>query len=222
MPVLATSIFTGLRQSECLGLRWADVDFAGGRIHVRGQLSNGRAFVEMGKTAAARREVVLMPGLARLLRQHRAASRFSQEHDYLFAATTGGPPSHRNVAGFETARDRAGLDGNDGRPRFRWHDMRHTFASILIAEGRDVNYVAAQLGHSKPSITLDVYGHLSIGSATPRRRGRRWRPATEASWKRWRSQTSPHRSPSRTETSSRCRLGHRREAAGTPCVLLPS
>ena len=155
-------MFTGLRQSEALGLRWADVDFDAGLIHVRGQLSHGREFVETGETAASRREVVLMPSLAKLMREHKAASRFSQEHDFVFAAATGRPPSHRNTSrrGFEVARDGAGLDGLDGRPRFRWHDMRHCFASILIGQGRDARYVAAQLGHAKASITLDTYAHL--------------------------------------------------------------
>ena len=53
----------------------------------------------------------------------------------------------------------AGLNG-DGRPKLRWHDMRHMFASLLIAEGLDPVYVSRQLGHAKPSITTDVYGHL--------------------------------------------------------------
>jgi len=55
--------------------------------------------------------------------------------------------------------DRAGLI-DDGKPRLRWHDLRHTFASVLIAQGSNVLFVSRQLGHSTPTVTLDTYGHL--------------------------------------------------------------
>jgi hypothetical protein len=54
---------------------------------------------------------------------------------------------------------RAGLDG-EGKPRVRVHDVRHCFASLLIASGASVTFVASQLGHSSPSVTLNVYAHL--------------------------------------------------------------
>jgi len=53
----------------------------------------------------------------------------------------------------------AGLD-DDGKPRLRFHDLRHCFASLLIAQGADVVFVSRQLGHANPSITLLVYSHL--------------------------------------------------------------
>ena len=52
----------------------------------------------------------------------------------------------------------AGLDGGD-RPKLRWHDLRHSFAPLLIAQGGNVVFVSRQLGHASPSITLDAYGH---------------------------------------------------------------
>ena len=62
----------------------------------------------------------------------------------------------RNLAqrGLQKAADRAGLEG------VMFHVLRHTFASILIAQGHDAPYVAAQLGHERPSVTLDTYSHL--------------------------------------------------------------
>jgi hypothetical protein len=81
--------------------------------------------------------------------------------DFVFASQTGTGLQHRNVApsGLEPALRRAGLGGSD-KPRFRFHDCRHSFASLLIAEGLDVVFVSRQLGHANRSITLSVYSHL--------------------------------------------------------------
>ncbi len=127
---------------------------------MRGQLDRGRKLVA-GKTAASRREVVLMPALARILREHKAASRFSLPSDFVFATEVGTPPSYRNVTrrGFERAAEKAGLQG-EGRPKLRWHDLRHCFASMLVAEGLDVVFVSRQLGHADAAITLRVYAKL--------------------------------------------------------------
>ena len=105
--------------------------------------------------------MVLFPELASLLRVHKAASGFSQPHHYVFASATGSAFNWRNVAsrGFDQAVKRAKLDeGRDSKPVM--HDCRHTFASILIAQGLDVVFISRQLGHSSPATTLGVYAHL--------------------------------------------------------------
>ena len=68
---------------------------------------------------------------------------------------------YRNVTrrGFTAAVKKAELD-TPGEPRLRLHDLRHTFASLLIAEGLNIIYVSRQLGHASPSFTLNVYSHL--------------------------------------------------------------
>lgn len=113
------------------------------------------------KTPQTLRAVVLFPALGRMLREHKAASAFSKPGDPVFASRAGTPFYYRNVErrGLDAAADRAGLNG-DGRPKLRLHDLRHCFASLLIAEGADVVYVSRQLGHADPSITLKVYSHL--------------------------------------------------------------
>lgn len=84
----------------------------------------------------------MFDGLASLLKSHRErafALGRAGAGDLVFAAPwSGGPLSARNVAkrGLEKALERAGLNG-DGRPRLRWHDLRHTFASLLIAGGHN-------------------------------------------------------------------------------------
>jgi integrase len=159
-PLIATAIFTGLRQGELLGLTWADIDFANGVVHVRCQLDRSGERTAP-KTPKAYRQVVLMPSLAKLVRAHKLASGHSRPGDPVFATLTGAPMYYRNVSrrGFAAAVTKAGLD-RDGQPRLRFHDLRHTFASLLIAEGLNIVFVSRQLGHASPSFTLNVYSHL--------------------------------------------------------------
>jgi integrase len=159
-PVIATALFSGLRLMELLGLRWQDVDFANGYLHVHNQLGRDGKLKSL-KSAAADRDVVLFPELASLLRRHKAASRFSQPSNCVFASVTGTPFNWRNVEtrGFDKAVTTSKLDtGRDRKPVM--HDCRHTFASLLIAQGLDVVFISRQLGHATPATTLGVYAHL--------------------------------------------------------------
>jgi integrase len=154
-PLVSVSVLTGIRQGEALGLQWADVDTREGVLRVRRQLSRSGELVEP-KTNAARREVPMPPSLARMLAEHRLASPYSRETDYVFASSVGTPLAVRNIArrGLEAATRRAGL------PRLRWHDLRHIAASALIEQGASPSYVARVLGHSSPAITLSTYAHV--------------------------------------------------------------
>jgi integrase len=165
-PLLATALYSGMRLSELLGLTWGDLDLSEGLIQVRYQLSRARedraARRVRLKTAAAVREIPLLPQLAALLKQHKLASPHSRESDYVFCTALGTPLSARNVErrGLGRAADRAGLNP-DELPRLRVHDLRHTFASHLIVDlSLDVAQVSKILGHARPSITLDTYTHL--------------------------------------------------------------
>jgi integrase len=167
--ILATAIMTGLRQGELLGLTWADIDFDAGLVRVRRQLDRTTMSRVEPKTPQAVREVVLIPTLGRMLRTHKLASKHSRESDYVFATATGKPLNYRNVTqrGLDKALERIGLGEHveqDGKRRWRsalrWHDLRHTYASILVAQGANVVFVSRQLGHASPDITLKVYAHL--------------------------------------------------------------
>jgi integrase len=153
--LLATAILSGLRQGELLGLHWRDVDFDNQVIRVRSALDRKQRDVPP-KTQHALRDVVLMPALAQALQQHRAESRFSDPGDYVFTTRVGTPLHWANLGSkaLNPALTRAGL-----RP-LRWHDLRHTFASLLIAGGANITFVSRQLGHSSSQITLGVYAHL--------------------------------------------------------------
>jgi integrase len=166
-PALATKVFSGLRAMELLGLCWFCLDFDAGVIRVRHQLTRGTKAnppkrTEL-KTHGARRDVVLLPELSELLREHRRQAfrrGFARQEDYVFASSEGTPLGYRNLAqrGLTKAADQAGLNG-DGMPNLTLHDLRHTFGSHLVRQGADVVTVSRQMGHARPSVSLDVYSH---------------------------------------------------------------
>ncbi len=142
-PLLATAIFTGLRMSELLNLRWEDVDWDAGVIHVRDS-----------KTAAGVREVVLMPALQQILAAH---SLENEGSTYVFETRDGQPMKRRTVhrRALEDTLRRAGIT-----KRIRFHDLRHTHASILIDQGHPETFICEQMGHANAAITRRIYGHL--------------------------------------------------------------
>jgi integrase len=152
---ISVGLFGGLRLSEILGLVWADVDFAGDQFCVRFQMGRDGKRRRL-KTHAGSRDVILMAELAKELKRHRLASHHAADADLVFATETGRTLGHRNLTGrgLEKACERAGLQG------VTCHSLRHTFASILIAQGRDPVFVSRQLGHANPATTLRVYAHL--------------------------------------------------------------
>ncbi|MBA2558631.1 MAG: site-specific integrase [Propionibacteriales bacterium] len=162
--LIATGIYTGLRLGELLGLTWADVDFDAGFIHVRKQLDPQGNRVEP-KTPCSVRDVVLIPQLARLLKEHKEEAfgrGRAKATDPVFASEVGSPMERRNVAerGLGEGVKRAGLN-DPGQPKLTMHSLRDTFASHLILDlGLDVVQVSRQLGHSKPSVTANTYARL--------------------------------------------------------------
>lgn len=153
--LLASAIMTGLRQSELLALRWRDIDFEEQLIRVRSALDRHGKDVPP-KTEHAVRDVLLVPALAEALLEHRANSPFKGPDDYVFASQTGTPLHWRNVVrrGLKPALTRADIEP------LRWHDLRHTYASLLIRGGANVVFTSRQLGHGSSDITLRVYSHL--------------------------------------------------------------
>jgi integrase len=157
-PIIATAIFTGLRLSELLGLWWGDIDLDDGAMHVRRTRDRIGNYAEP-KTQRSARNVVLTPSLVGLLREHKGASARNGPSDPVFATRTGRPVYYRNLTrqGLAAAVARAGIN-HEPQPKLRFHDLRHTYASLLIAEGLNVVFVSRQLGHADPSYTLSTYG----------------------------------------------------------------
>jgi integrase len=177
--LLLCAVTTGMRRGELLGLKWGDVDWSGRRIWVRRSVGpDGRP--QQPKTRGSVRAIALTPTLVSTLRLHRMASSFKGEDDLIFPSERGTPLDGRNMVRryFEPALREAGL------PRIRFHDLRHTFASLLIAQGEHPKLIAEQLGHASIQITLDRYGHLmdqSVGNASDRLEMTLFATAPEAS-----------------------------------------
>ena len=147
-------LFSGLRAAELLGLTWKDIDFEQRVIRVRYQMGRQGERTPL-KTEAGRRKVILMDELARRLRKHRLAAHFSADADLIVGNGVGKTLGYTRLRrGFTAAACGAKVD--DVTP----HTCRHTFASILIDQGADVEFVSDQLGHSSTKTTWDIYVHL--------------------------------------------------------------
>jgi integrase len=108
------------------------------------------------KTRGSVRAIAMSATLVTALLEHLMASRFKDTDDLIFSTEKGTPIDGRNFVRrvFEPALCRAGL------PKIRFHDLRHTFASLLIAQGEHPKLISEQLGHASVQMTLDRYGHL--------------------------------------------------------------
>jgi integrase len=167
------ALTTGLRIGELLGLKWSDIDLDARRLRVSRQLQcseGGLIFTE--PKAASRRTVDLPASTVEALKRHRKrqveetlkAGGAYQDNDLVFAGDLGGPigPEKVTQRAFKPLLKRAGL------PEIRFHDLRHTFATLLLARGVHPTYVQRALGHASVKITLDRYSHWmpSMGRAT--------------------------------------------------------
>jgi integrase len=163
-PAFLTLATTGLRRSELLGLRWADVDLDAGTLAVRQVVSLDKyvPFIAEPKTARSRRVVALDAGTVKALKAHRKtqleervkAGPAWQALDLVFAREDGGILHPQTLSGtFERAADAAGL------PPIGIHGLRHSHASLGLAAGLPLVIMSERLGHSSTAITGDVYSH---------------------------------------------------------------
>jgi integrase len=157
---------TGCRLAEALGVAWENVNVAEQTITFTHQLDRNGKRVPL-KTERSRRVLEVTPGLIGRLRQHKIGSAHSAPHELVFTTRTGGGHDHRNIggrvlsraarrAGLEAVRD---LDGEVVLPAPTFHDLRHSHASALIAQGWDLQEVSSRLGHADVGTTQRTYVH---------------------------------------------------------------
>ncbi len=160
------AVSTGLREGELFGLRWSDLDWEKKHLRVQRQLQwiqgKGMVFTEP-KTASGKRMIVLSTGMIAKLREHlnyqqmervSAGNRW-QENDLLFPSTLGTPMDPSNMyKDFKDTLRKAGL------PDIRFHDLRHTAATLMLQQGTHPKIVQERLGHSDISLTLNTYSHV--------------------------------------------------------------
>ena len=166
------AVVTGMRVMELLGLKWTDLDWIRQTLKVERQIlrphGQGIEFASP-KTKFGKRTLKLGSKTIDALRQHDwlqqkeriAAGDKWQNLDLIFTNHLGGPLLYRNLF-----RDYKALLEEAGLPLIRFHDLRHTAASIMLNHNVPVITVSRRLGHSKPSITLDIYGHLMANAQT--------------------------------------------------------
>jgi integrase len=174
-PVFELLAYTGLRIGEALGLCWADVDYEQQLVRVHRQLGRQRLHAPL-KTPAGRREVVLAPAIAKLLREQWLAGRHKRPEHLVFCTRDGRGLDYRDAGeAFRAAVKAAGVTAPG---RLSLHSFRHGFASLLIRRGLNVVYVSRQLGHANPTVTLSTYAHCSSEPTMPPPRGKRSKAAT--------------------------------------------
>ncbi|MFC1964752.1 tyrosine-type recombinase/integrase [Chloroflexota bacterium] len=167
--IFYTAIFTGMRRSELLALRWSDVDLILCQLSVTRalhQLHDGSLVFRQPKTAKGRRLISLSPSTAIVLSEHREQQeRLRQnlglalsEDDLVFCHTDGKPLLPNSVShAWTKLANRTGLQG------IRLHDARHTHASLMLKQGVHPKIVQERLGHASIQITLDTYSHVAPG-----------------------------------------------------------
>ena len=159
------AISLGLRMGEALGLRWEDVDLEAGTLRVVVSLQRRKGSLELvePKTQQSRRTLPLPAVLLAALKTHRtrqleerlAAGPAWKDQGLVFPSTVGTPIEPRNLTRhFKNVLQSAGL------PNIRFHDLRHTAASLLVAQGVHPRVVMEILGHSQISLTMNTYAHV--------------------------------------------------------------
>jgi len=147
------AIMTGVRQGELIGLKWSDIDWDNRQIHIRRTFNNQDWYDP--KTPTSERKIDLGPSMITNLKEWRLACP-PNDLDLVFPNEALKPINNKNMLRrhFQPALKKAGIE------KIRFHDLRHTYASLMIEQGQNIKYIQTQLGHSTPTVTLNVYAHL--------------------------------------------------------------
>jgi integrase len=168
-PLFYTALFTGMRRSELLALRWSDIDLLLCQLSVTRSLHqlHDRSFVfKQPKTEKGRRLIALTPSTALVLKEHKEKQIVQRmvlgttlkENDLIFCQPDGSPVLPDTVSNvWRKLVTRIGLKG------IRLHDARHTHASLMLKQGIHPKVVQERLGHASIQITLDTYSHVAPG-----------------------------------------------------------
>jgi integrase len=164
-----TALFTGMRRSELLALRWQDVDFIFSQVSVSRSLhhlKDGSYVFTQPKSARSRRTIALPPSAIMVLREHREKQEQERamlgtppkDDDLVFSSLEGKPLRPNTVSRAWTM-----LAARAGVKVIRLHDARHTHASLMLKQGIHPKIVQERLGHASIQITLDTYSHVAPG-----------------------------------------------------------
>ena len=147
---------TGMRRGEILALKWSDLNFQTGELQIVRQACavNGKIEISVPKTKSSIRTVVLPPSLVEVLKKYRK----TVNSWWMFPSPTdtGRPRNPSSVrTRLQLILERAGCK------KVRFHDLRHTFATMALENGMDVKTLSATIGHVSAATTLDIYSHMT-------------------------------------------------------------
>jgi integrase len=162
--VFQLALSTGMRQGEILGLRWKDINIEKGMLYIQQTLSqDGKTFIAGAKTKSSIRAINLSSSTIKYLRERRIniakdKLRYGplyNDNDLIGCTQHGTPLNPANIRrSFNRIIKQADL------PKIRFHDLRHTHATLLLAQGVNVKVISERLGHSNIKVTLDTYSHV--------------------------------------------------------------
>lgn len=168
-PAIVLGLYYGLRRSEVLGLRWQDIDFEAGVLKIRNTVVRTKTLLEREHTKSekSRRTIPLVPETIPYLKDLKAThdirkTRYTDGHDpdpigHVCTGREGKPFSPDYISHtFRRMLQKHNL------PPLRFHELRHTAGSLLLANGISVKQVSEYLGHEKVSTTLDIYAHVDF------------------------------------------------------------
>jgi integrase len=165
-PIFYLAAYTGMRKGEILGLTWDDIDFEDRSISVNKTLYRvkNENFLQEPKTASSIRKIYMDDDIIRLLKKQKVKQNLERlkfggaykEHNMVFAQETGETVNPHGVNSLF-----ARFIKQQGLPHIRFHDLRHTHATILLQMGYNPKIVAERLGHASVRTTLDVYSHVT-------------------------------------------------------------
>jgi len=151
--LLTLAIMSGVRQGELLGLKWTDIDWFNKQINIKRTFNHGEWYKP--KTKTSHRKIDIGPSTIQALKKWHSECP-ETKLDLVFPNDAGRAIDQSNLLRhhFFPALKKARIE------RLRFHDLRHTYASLMIEQGENIKYVQSQLGHSSPTVTLNVYAHL--------------------------------------------------------------
>ncbi|MBO1583290.1 tyrosine-type recombinase/integrase [Bacillus sp. XF8] len=157
------ALLTGMRQGEIMALRWSDIDFENHRLYIRQTLTQNAQIKSGAKNESSIRSIHIPLRLIEELELHRQTiidekkyyQRDYDDHDLVVCARKGNPMIPRNLR-----KEFYGLTEKLGLPKIRFHDLRHTHATMLIQQNVNVKLIADRLGHSDIETTLNTYSHV--------------------------------------------------------------
>lgn len=154
-PILATQIFTGLREGELLALKWKDFNFQTGKLKVQRQYTQGELKDSL-KTSASYRTVDICPTLIKILKAYKKSSKVISE--FVFVNSKGNLHNPRNLI---QRRFKPLLEKIFGDKKYmRFYDLRGTYVDILLSQGIPLKYIQSQVGHSNFLTTMNAYSKL--------------------------------------------------------------